>query len=313
MSSNIVEQKNKKKSFKFFGIESASPTFQKIITKYRSKKKDINAKPKSILAYVERARFKAENIETENEYLMKELRNNRKFTENLIFLYGQRAEKHYNEINNHKEFKTKVKKTYFFTPHEILTLSNKKKRIKTKRGSLPLLTDYIVNKKKSIFSPKNLSKTKFPFNKVNKSCKTSPKSSTGMHGFYNTTGNINTVNNEYNKNRIDINKLPNTQFTENNISQANNNQNDFKYIKTKTDNFRDKIESLKYQTNTLCKNKTNEDFHLKRIMYMNELAQIDKDFLRTKNEFTKHFKTNDYGCNFSKLEYEYLKKKYFNI
>ena len=94
MSANIDEQKNKKKSFKFFGIENASPTFQKIITKYRSKKKDIKAKPKSILAYVEKARFKAEKIETENEYLMKELRNNRKFTENLIFLYGQRAEKH---------------------------------------------------------------------------------------------------------------------------------------------------------------------------------------------------------------------------
>lgn len=310
MSSNIDEQKNKKKSFKFFGIENASPTFQKIITKYRSKKKDIKAKPKSILAYVEKARFKAEKIETENEYLMKELRNNRKFTENLIFLYGQRAEKHYNEINEHKEFKTKVKKNYFFTPQEILKLSNKKNRIKNKKGSLPLLTDYIIDKKKSIFSPKNLSKNKFTFNKDNK---TSSKNSTGMLGFYNTTGNIKTVNNESNKIKNNINKIPNRKFTENNISQANNNKNDFIYIKTKTDNFRDQIESLNYKTNTLYKNKTNNDFHLKRMMYMNELAQIDKDFLRTKNEFTKHFKTNDYGCNFSKLEYEYLKKKYFNI
>ena len=313
MSSNKIEEKNKKKSFKFFGIENASPTFQKIITKYRRKKKDIRGKQKSMLAFVEKARFKVENMETEDEYLMKELRNNRKFAENLIFLYGQRAEKHYNEINEHKEFKTKVKKNYFFTPNELQKMRDVKKSNKNKKGNLPLLTDFSTNKKISIISPKNLSKTKATFNKDNKSYKTSSKNSTGMIEFYNTTVNIKTVNNRSNKIKNDINKLTNKNFSENNFSPVNNNKKDYMYLNTKTENFRDKIEPLNYKTNTLYKNKTNNDFHLKKIMYMNQLVQIDKEFLRTRNEFRKHFKTNDYGCNFSKLEYEYLKKKYFNV
>ena len=44
---------------------------------------------------------------------------------------------------------------------------------------------------------------------------------------------------------------------------------------------------------------------------MDNLAQINKDFTKTKNEFRKHFVINDYGCNFSKVQYEYLTNKYF--
>ena len=116
---SLLPKEPKKQDSKFFGLENASPTFQKIITKYRQKRKDLNEKPKSILAFVEKARYLAENRETEDEYMMKELKHDRKFTQNIVYLYGQRAENHYNEINNQKEYKPKVNKNYFFTPKEI--------------------------------------------------------------------------------------------------------------------------------------------------------------------------------------------------
>ena len=114
MSSNFNEPKNKKKNFSFFGIENASPTFQKIITKYRKNKSSNMEKGKNILAIVEKARNKYENAQTEEEYLLKELRNDRKFIRKLIFLYGQRAGNHYHEINDFNEFKSKVDKNFFF-------------------------------------------------------------------------------------------------------------------------------------------------------------------------------------------------------
>ena len=43
---------------------------------------------------------------------------------------------------------------------------------------------------------------------------------------------------------------------------------------------------------------------------MDNIVKIKKDFTKTKNEFRKHFTTNDYGCNYSKLQYQYLEKKF---
>ena len=127
---SLLPKEPKKQDSKFFGLENASPTFQRIITKYRQKRKDLNEKPKSILAFVEKARFLAENRETEDEYMMKELKHDRKFTQNIVYLYGQRAENHYNEINNQKEYKPKVNKDYFFTPKEIQRLKTEKIKIR---------------------------------------------------------------------------------------------------------------------------------------------------------------------------------------
>ena len=74
---------------------------------------------------------------------------------------------------------------------------------------------------------------------------------------------------------------------------------------------RDKIIFNELKKNSLFKNKTNREFHLSQKLYMDNLAQINKDFTKTKNEFRKHFVINDYGCNFSKVQYEYLTNKYF--
>ena len=85
-------------------------------------------KPRTIMAFVEKARYQAENMETEDEYMIKELKNDRKYSEQLILLYGQRAEKHYNELNNHKNYKLKLNKNYFFTPSELQKLKADKNK-----------------------------------------------------------------------------------------------------------------------------------------------------------------------------------------
>ena len=157
------------------------------------------------MALVEKARFQAENMENENEYMMKELKNDRKFSQELIYLYGQRVEKHYNELNNHKEFKSKVKKNYFFTPGEIQRLKEHEIKNKNNKDYLPSLNEIIFKKKKKIFSPPIINTT---FNKENKSYNSS-KNSTNMYKFFNTTSNLNTYNNIKRKNNPDINKRKN--------------------------------------------------------------------------------------------------------
>ena len=306
MASKLNENKYLKK-LSLYDIENASPTFQKLITRYRTKRKDLKKKPKSIMAFVEKARYQAENMETENEYMMKELRNDRKFTQELLLLYGQRAEKHFNEINNHKEFKSKVKKNYFFTPDEIKLLKEKQIDNQNKKDCLPLLSEIIFIKKKKAFSPEM---TNFTFNKENMTSNSS-KNSTKMFKFYNTTSNINTMKKGKRKKKEDFNNLVVSKFTESNTFKSNKIKDDKTYFNTKTETFKDKILRLT-RGNTLYKNKTNKDFHLNKLLYMNKLMEIKNDFSRTKNEFRNHFKTNDYGCNFSKLEYEYLTKKYFS-
>jgi hypothetical protein len=311
MSSSLVQTANKAKSYKLFGLENASPTFQKIITKYRNKRKDLQEKPKTIMAFVEKARYQAENMETEDEYMIKELRNDRKFSEQLILLYGQRAEKHYNELNNHKVSKLKLKKNYFFTPSELQKLKREKNKTRNTKSTPPYLTDLIFLRKPSIFVGDKILKMTSTFNKEKKSYNSS-KNSTGMLGFYNTASNIKTVSNDKIR-KNDIKKNSITKFnTENNILPEVKKQEPLLLLDLNSNtNVRDRILTLTKRRSTKYVNKTNDEFSLDRMEYMNKLVKINNDFMKTKNEFRKHFKTNDYGCTFSKLEYEFLTKKYF--
>ena len=301
MSLNADNQKRRPINFKFFYLENSSPTFQRIILNYRSKKKDIKEKPKSIMAFVEKARYKAENMETEDEYMIKELKKERKFARQLKILYGLKAENHYIELKT-EEFRTKLNKNFFFTPSDFKRFKDDKIKKRKDRGSIPLLTNFIKNKKKSIFSLDKLVKSTSTFKTDNKN---SSKNSTGKLGFYNTSPNMKALN-KNNINKKSISELK----TENEIS-GNRKKENSKYFNTKTESFRDKILYPLNKSNS-NKNRTNNEFYLNRLIYMDELSQINKDFLKTKNGFRKHFKNNDYGCNYSRILYEYLNRKFFN-
>ena len=301
MPSNSKESNTKKSNFSLFGVENASPTFQKIMSKYRSNRRSTIEKEYNILSIVEKARYRFENLETEDDYLMKELRKDRKFIRKLIFLYGQKAGKHYNEMKNNDEFKAKVDKNYFFTPKEMHKIKKGNDRNKSEKNFIPLLPNCFHDKKKSL---DKFFRTKTIIDKEKQTSNNS-KNSTRMLGFYNTTSNIKSNSNNIRK--MNINKKNISELSKLNL----NLENEYLNINRTPDDMRDKIIIHELKKNSLFKNKTNKEFYLSRKLYMDNLTQINKDFTKTKNEFRKHFITNDYGCNFSKIQYEYLNKKYF--
>ena len=192
----------KKKDFNFYDLDNASLAFQKIINRYHRRKKKSKNKAKNIVAFIERAKVSAEKFETENEYMMKELRRDIKIDQELLALFGQRAKKHYSEFRN-KRFKLKVNKLDFFTPKEIIKLRDAKKNSKiNKTGSLPELTQIIFTKEKVSFSPSKLAKSKknffsSTFNK-NNNIKSSPINFNSTKTFYKTSSNIKNFKTNYN-------------------------------------------------------------------------------------------------------------------
>ena len=181
------------KNFNFYNIENASNTFQKIITKYRKKKQHYQKQPKNIIAFIEKARFKAERLETENEYMMKELRRDIKLEKELVALFGSRAKKHYIEINNNK-FNSKIHKYDFFTPQEIKKIKevklNNNSSLKNKTKSKPQLSQIIFKGRRNHFSPTIMSKKSSNlFNTYTKELKSHNSSSikTKYQSFYKTS------------------------------------------------------------------------------------------------------------------------------
>ena len=70
MNSESVKMKNNKND-KYFEIDKSSRIFQKLFLKYNRKK---IKKPKTILSIYEAKKMKAENLQTEREFVINELR-----------------------------------------------------------------------------------------------------------------------------------------------------------------------------------------------------------------------------------------------
>lgn len=327
-SNNILSNSTKTpkiKNFSFFNVENATNTFQRIITRYRKKRQYYQKQPKNILAFIEKAKFKAEKFETENEYMMKELRNNIKLEKEMVALFGPRAKKHYKEMNN-KKIKAKIHKYDFFTPQEIkkikeVNLNNNISTNKTK--SKPELSQIIFKGRRNKFSPTIMSKKNSNlFNTYNNKFKILNKSSnsTKYQRFYRSSTN----NRKYKNNKI-YKPFKTFDGNDNYKKELENNKNkeypdklinNKIYLKTDITNFREgrKNDSEKCLNLTLNKNvnNTNNNFHFNKNVYLDNLIQINKQFLRKEQKLQNHFRNNDYGCRISKMEYRYLTKKYFN-
>ena len=317
----------KSKKFKFYELENSSSTFQNIISKYRKKRKRQKEK-KNIAASIEKARYKAERLETENEYIMKELRNNIKLEQELIALFGPRAKKHYNDIDNiTKKFTSKINKYDFFNPKEMKRIKevkkNNNKTLKNKIVSLPELNNIIFKGRKNVFSPTIMSKNKTSFfniySKNLRSLNTSSSNSTKFKSFYTTATNMRKKKKYINfkpYNTFDANDNHNINNIENYRTHPNRiMKNKKKYFNTENENFGAKNElSNKYfsMNTTLHDNKTNYDLNINKIAYLDNLSKINKQFMSKEKRIINHFRNNDYGCNFFKLQFRYLSKKYFN-
>ena len=300
---------NRAKKYKFYEIENASSAFQKIINKYRSKKVLVKNKPKNILAFIEKAKFKAQNLETESEYMMKELHRDIKLDKELVAQFGKRARHHYNEVNNDK-FKSKINKYDFFTPKEMKKVKEEKKILNTSEAgkTLPDLSHIIFKTKKISFSPNNYSRRRSRFfNTFNKdlnsfNSNTISSNTTKFKSFYNTASNY-----KRNINKKKINNNFNT--SENNFTSFGENNKTFPYQRVQSDIFKDIFDT---SNNLNLTNYNKASIQMKNLGYLNELTKIKRQFTNKENEFKNHFKNYDYGCSYSKMEYRYLLKKFFN-
>ena len=317
--SNSLKTK-KIKDFKFYDIDKASTTFQKIITKYRIKKEKLEKQPKNLMAFIEKARFKAEKLETENEYMIKELKKDIKVEKELIDLFGSRAKKHYNEVNN-KKFQSKINKYDFFTPKEIKEIEEEKKNIKKnknhKQGSLPELTHIIFKGRKTSFSPTIMSKNSSHFFKTySKEIKSNNSSSisTKFKSFYNST-NIKKSIKYRPYNTFDGKNNYIKVVVENNKTNPNNIVNTKVSFNSRINKLRDTMDNLNKKNMNLnltqYRNKRNNEFNLSQMAYLDTLVKINNQFIKKEKLFQNHFRNNDYGCGFSKMEFRYLTKKYF--
>ena len=311
----------KMKNIKFYDVDNATNTFQKIITKYRNKKRYYQKQPKNVLAFIEKAKFKAEKLETDKEYVMKELKKEIKLDKELLDLFGCRAKKHYNELNNNK-FKPKINKFDFFTPKEIKILKDMKK-INNKKLDNGTKKNYelshIIFKGRNYnFSPTIMTKNRSNFfNSYSKELKSNNTSSTDstklkFKNFNKTSNNINKDRNYKPYNTFDGNDNY-IKIEENNKYKKNKNKI---YLNTETKKYRDKERIIPDKnlslTLTLNSKKTNNESQINKINYLDELIKMNKLFLKKEKGIENHFKNNDYGCGYSKMEYRFLIKKFFN-
>ena len=257
------------------------------------------------MAFIEKARFKAENLETENEYMIKELKRDIKAEHELVDLFGSRAKKHYNEINN-KKFQSKINKYDFFTPKEIKSIKGKKnnnKNINNKTGLLQELTHIIFKGRKITFSPtlSTKNRTNF-FNTYNKELKKNDMSTniTKFKSFYNISNKIKKKDNFKPYNTFDgkdnyIKIIENNKTFQNNLIKDKKNSNDI----TKTDNLGDKKDNSSIRNLSMnitrYRNKVNNELNLSQKAYLDCLVKINNQFLQKEKLFKEHFKNNDYG------------------
>ena len=307
------EKSKKLKDFNLYDIEKASNTFQKIITRYRKKKYHFHKKPMDMVGLIEKARFKAEKLETHQEFMMKELKNNIRIEQELIALFGPRAKKHYNELSN-KKFNSKINKYDFFTPTEIKYIKKAKntKTINKKKTEPNSELSQIVFKRRRInFSPTIMSKNKTNFfNTYSKDLKSSNASeiSTKFKSFYKTSTKLKKYK-KFNPYQTFDGNDNSTKILEDG-KEWNRSISNKKYLNTDSKNFRER--GRNFPLVTLSKNVTNKDFSLDKMAYLDELIKLNKQFVKKEKNIKNHFRNNDYGCAFSKMEYRYLTKKYFN-
>ena len=313
----------KVKNIKLFDVDNATNTFQKIITKYRNKRRYLQKQPKSVLAFIEKAKFKAEKLETDKEYMMKELKKEMKLEKELLDLFGCRAKKHYNDIDE-KKFKSKINKFDFFTPKEIKLIkdlkknNNKKTESKNKKYEL----SHIIFKGRNFnFTPTIMTKNRSNFfNSYSRELKSNNTSSTEssilkFKNFNKTSINIKNEKNYNPYHTFDGNDKY-IKIEENNKLNANKINKNKIYLNTETKKFRNKERIISDNnlslTLTLNSKKTNNKSQLNRINYFDELIKMNKLLLKKEKGIINHFRNNDYGCGYSKMEYRFLTKKYFN-
>ena len=302
-------------------FSKSTKAFKRIITKYHKKLRDTSQARQPIYKRIENDLQQLETEENENEFIIREVRRNIELQRKILFRYGTKAIKHYDDLQKYK-IKTKLDKKSLFNPlsdlnlsdnHKTANLSNvknvkkRKKFISHKIINFPSISEIDrkpINNEKSLYDSISIIKkleSSFGANDAKSEIKNETTES------FITKNNTPLIKNK--KNKI----IDNYYNTFNNISLINKNAVSSKILnnegntplKNKT-GYTTSYKDSKY----INRFKTKNNFKINQ-NYLNYLQKIRDKFDSKEKSQKKYFENNKYGCDEFKLKYNYLTQKFF--
>ena len=268
----------KKKNF-FFNVDNSSTVFKRIINNYLEEQKLKNKKRNNLIYIFDEKRRIAENKESEEDYLLKDLKKLRIINQELINQYGDKAKEEYHDISPNK-INLKTEKKIFFYGLDVKE-NNKTNNLEEEQEEktiihLPKIFHY---KKNSYQLKQNIPY----FRKRNNSIKYQKTSTISEKDL-----SRNHKKPLFNVKSFDGISIQDTLTTKNQIEHI--------YEKNKNN-----TKSMK-----LIKKKPKQ-----QINYIDTLNEARKDFMKKERSYKQLFKSNDYGCSESNRKYHYMMQKYF--
>jgi len=298
---------------------NSTKTFRNLISRYhrkqREQKENINFKQR-LYKNIENNLQRLESEEHDDEYIIKEVRKDVELKRKILFSFGTKALKHYDEVKNIR-VKTKINKSKFFDPLSDFSMSHSKtlldgdtseRRYVDRIIHFPKIAD--MNQKlsknqsiynsitllkqlenSSVFDEQNKTNDSFMTGKYIPSAKKEKdkdKDKDNMNNYYcNTFNNISSI----------TNKDSSTKFLSNILSPPFKNGREHSFNKNRTFSKGYKENKYKYYLDP---------------NYINYIDTMKTRFASQRKRKQKYFDNNHYGCDEFKLKYDYLNKKFFN-
>ena len=301
----------------FFYIDLSSNEFKKIIKKYKSNKQNSNDHLKSfnLIQAFEQQRKEVENKETDEDFMLRDLKQLRKIETELLNNYGLKSKEEIHHIPESK-FVTKIDKSRF--NNLILNLK------KNNQNNIQYFNKFkYKNKKNNNNNENNNNENNNNENNNNNNennnnennnnnKKHNKKKSVIKLPFINNKNRFNPDSSFYSQMPLDksINVTKENLLTINN--DYNNNENSFLNNKINQSQRLDSIRENYYSfTDGNNNNKSNNKYKNIKRNYIQILNNEKNNFTNEKKKYQKLFDSNDYGYKRSKIKYNYLIEKYF--
>jgi hypothetical protein len=271
LSRSEIALRNKKL---FFNFDNASYAFINILNKYKKTKRAMKQFHQfNIVNLFDQERKKAENKETEEDYIYKDLQYLRKVKEELQNEYGEKSKEEVHEVDPSK-FKVKMPKNLFLDMFENHSLQ-KNNSLRTNSNNIITLPSIIKQKR------------------------------------HNNSININRYDKEEKENDELFHKIKSTNITSlNSIRIEDNNITEPNHISqveslNNSNVLSDVNRSVNYNYLRRPKNQ-------KKMNYVETLELVKNDFMNEEKTFKKLFCKYDYDIAASNQKYNFMMKKYFD-
>ena len=300
----------------FFYIDLSSNEFKKIIKKYKSNKPNSNEHLNfNLIQAFEQQRKEVENKETDEDFMLRDLKQLRKIENELLNNYGLKSKEEIHHIPQSK-FVTKLDKSRF--NNLILNLK------KNNQNNIQYFNKFKYKKKKNNNNNNennnnnnnennnNNNENNNENNNNNNNKKNNKRKSVIKLPFINNKNKFNPDSSFYSQMPLDksINATKENLLTINN--DYNNNENSFLNNKINQSQRLDSIRENYYSfTDGNNNNKSNNKYKNIKRNYIQILNNEKNNFTNEKKKYQKLFDNNDYGYKRSKIKYNYLIEKYF--